>query len=140
MEYYKVTRADLSSILYHKHSVQYELKKWILPTLLESKLFVFDNLKHTLDFQRTVKGDTRIFFCKIANPPMITHWVCRFYPSFKSFWQNPTSFAESIRPPDGTLGVDAVKLIREIDEKHQSTNPLHDPCSGYSWDSISLSS
>jgi len=115
--------------------LKYEINEWTYPTIKGSKLFVFDTIENAMEFLHTnmnlkyqfstfsIFDRGTIWMCEVHNPSkngivadslrnnwqtVIKAWKLRKYKKrFKHL-------VHLIRPPNGTLFVDAVKLIKEV--------------------------
>ena len=115
--YYKVVNSTLKSAVPSIYSIQYILDQWVYPIIPDSKLLCFDNLK---DVKKAgfAKYYYRVFRCEVSNPSKIKY--LNVEENDPLFWKNKHSkkeghYIKCIAPP-GTVGVDSVKLIEEIEE------------------------
>lgn len=135
-KYYKIVISSNGSLrslcgfnLVHnaKPNIKYEIDKWVYPKIKGSKLFVFDNIFHAIDFNDEYND---IFECEVINPTQqyynLSHIIfdenSKIYNRFiKEFWKiykndrnNIEDYNKIMNAPQGTCVCDAVKLIRRI--------------------------
>lgn len=126
--YYKVTSNDLkscSTIVYDipdKYKVQYKMNEFVSGPN-NTPLFVFDSIRHVRIFMYTVPcRHPRIFECEAVRPRRIKYLsflddTTRFLNFMKNKERKKKLFINDwdiLIPPQGTFGVSAVKLIREV--------------------------
>lgn len=105
----------------NKVMVTYRLGEWTYPILPKSRLFVFSTLKAARSFfLPTSKGLVsvfRIFECEVENPiPFkVVPGMLETYTLYRNFWQDKEINTRLLScPPNKTVGVTAVKLIRKV--------------------------
>ena len=133
--YYKVTTEELKSAWVYRSQLlctQYIIGKYVKPILKGSQSMVFSDSASAIDWKnnhwihRNVK--LKLFKCEVKNPIRKNHIVSsrRTPNEFMSlealddiidFWDKSKSNKELQRQPipSGTVCVDAVKLIEEIE-------------------------
>lgn len=119
--YYKiVTYCSINDSYYSLfptlYSVIYEVGKWTVPKLANSKLFVFDNLENAKKFKKSIGAslNEKIFSCDVEDINIDIKDHCIATKLIEKFW-NDENFDEenktSIIP--GTVLVGKVKLLEE---------------------------
>ena len=137
-KYYKVVAEGLVSVWTRYISidnptsrrdfiVQYKLHEWIKPNVKGSKLFVFDALMAARDFAEPMRSQgvpkIEVYECRVKNPGSSGVFMDYILdqPSFAlRLWEefNVQNIIPSsvLNPPNGTIWVDEVKLIRKVDK------------------------
>ena len=131
--YYKVVRQDASgnfisarafpiegSIVFGR--IQYKIGVWAYP-LATSNLFVFDSLEHAQSFVKDFVAEDRnpveekIFTCEVIGGYR-PKYICKFIHDIEQFWRNWNRRKKisgfGMKPPKGTVLVEAVKLLEEV--------------------------
>ncbi len=109
----KLTSVVSSLITYHQNI-------WTYPDISNSKLFVFNNRKNAENFLLglTCSWTFSIYKVEVINPAYLKYMCIPIAGNFKQMWKlkhNKKKFIHlTTKPPKGTVGVDAVKLIERI--------------------------
>lgn len=103
MIYYKVTTKDNESIsrtlLGSNEIVKYKINEWVFSPVPGKFLFVFNNLNDAKDF--AIIPDCKIYECEVNGFNIGPQQKLDFY----------------LQPPNGTVQVYGVKLIKEIENE-----------------------
>lgn len=129
---YKVVDVANSGIMYSvsvprsaAHCLRYSIGQWIKPKIEGSKIFVFDTLAHAKDFAGVGHS---VFECEYTGKAIRPNYMCydfEYMRKVSQFWQAYHGGEECIRSnnvsntnmlPDGTLYVDAIRLVRKVCE------------------------
>lgn len=118
--WYKVTNDGLGSVcantdLPDRYRVVYAPNVWVYPQVHKTKLFVFNDVNFARSFMELFFYHTvRLFECEVQNPaPCIPAAIW----SVDAYWEaapEARKVHQSIKPPAGSYGCDAVKLLKEI--------------------------
>ena len=101
------------------HHVEYTINKWVLPTIKDSKLFVFDDLEaarrycwYNFAIEEQLHK-IKIFTCEVLNPTEKGYMCQYFYElAVVEFWRGKDKYKRSLL--SNTVLCDAVKLIEEV--------------------------
>lgn len=127
MIYYKVVDELAYSYLSFSHSllpsryiIGYKIGEWVKGPY-GTKLFVFDNLIGARKFSRL--ECSVIFACEVTNPLVVGFGIVPFplnksQPNIDKYWEKFHNIEEYnlklIAPPQGTVLVDSVKLLKKV--------------------------
>lgn len=111
-------------------TVFYQLQKWTIHKIRNSRLFVFNKINNARDFvkKRSPEYDPHVFECEVEDPRHLmwvsnTHYgfnpcdIRHFWTWHKAYYSNSPHILlrpRVIYPPAGSVSVKAVKLIREV--------------------------
>ena len=90
---------------------------WTFPKIKRSKLFIFSNLEHAIQFYKRGYRDKTIFECKAINPKKtgpinieLTHEILKAIKNKKKY----THLVDASDTPLGTLFCDAVQITKRV--------------------------
>lgn len=98
--------------------VIYNVNHWAKPKIPHSRLFVFDNFENATHYMGSVSfsKDWTLWECELHNALPMPKMPCLLEKEILKYWQGLTASAlELVKTPHGTLGCDAVKLIKQIE-------------------------
>ena len=116
--YYKVVTSDLCSttkgIIYPKFVVQYKIKEWVSPNIINTPLYVFNKFEAINNWFDVEYMRHRLFVCEVENPtvkPMLS--FCHS-SDVEEFWNSNCIKNYLCADIDGIVGCSRVKLVKEI--------------------------
>jgi hypothetical protein len=113
----KLTSCCQNPLFPDEYRVEYKINEFVVPRIEGTKLFVFNDLQCAIDFAFELFGlgcYGEIWSCEITNPGPISN-LSRFDLNlFRRYWAGTLSNVDMISTPEGTIGVDSVKLVERM--------------------------
>lgn len=105
------TGHKLFSLTSTEYCIDYYLGEWAKPQI--GKLFVFQSIEYVQIFFESLQlSNFKVFECEIKNPSKIKYAAKS--GDIGKFWENDLNEIDLYWVPRGTLVVDEVKLLKEV--------------------------